>query len=71
MTISAFMQVSGIVSPLSGSLCIQQQAYATGRERKEDDKPCETSVTKILFENNFRQTSPSFKQMFLKKTRKY
>ena len=30
--------------------------YATGRERKEDGKPCVTSVTIILFEITFRQT---------------
>ena len=40
--------------------------YATGRERKEDGKPCVTSVT-ILFEKTLRQTSLSFKQMFLQR----
>ena len=39
--------------------------YATGREKKEDDKPCVTSVTIILFEITFRQNSLSFKQIFL------
>ena len=29
-------------------------------QREEDGKPCVTSVKTILFENNFRQTSPSF-----------
>ena len=29
-------------------------------ERKEDGKPCETSVAIILFEITFRQTSLSF-----------
>ena len=36
----------------------------TGQEGKKDDKPYLASVTKILFEKNFRQTSPSFKQIF-------
>ena len=40
-------------------------AYAIGRERKEDGKPCVTSVTIILFETTFRQTALSFKQIFL------
>ena len=31
----------------------------------ENGKPCVTSVTMILFENNFRQTSPSFWKIFL------
>ena len=35
------------------------------RERKEDGKPCVTSVTIILFEITFCQTSLSFKQIFL------
>ena len=34
-------------------------------------KPCVTSVAIILFEKNFPQTSPSFKQIFLQKTRKH
>ena len=33
--------------------------------RKEDGKPCVTSVTIILFEIAFRQSLLSFKQMFL------
>ena len=37
----------------------------TGRKRKEDGKPCVTSETIILFEITLRQTSLSFKQMFL------
>ena len=41
----------------------QQWAYATGRERKEDGKPCVISVT-ILLEKLFRRSSPSFKQVF-------
>ena len=32
--------------------------YATGRERKEDGKPFVTSVTIIMTEKTFRQTSP-------------
>ena len=38
--------------------------YATGRGRKEDVRPCVTSVTLILFEITSRQTSLSFKQTF-------
>ena len=38
--------------------------HATGRERKEDGKPCVTSVTIILFENTFCKTTTSFKQIF-------
>ena len=34
---------------------------ATGQERKEDGKPCVTSVTIILLESTVRQTSLSFK----------
>ena len=41
--------------------------YATGRERKEDGKPRVTSMTIILFEITLRQTSLSFKQMFLQR----
>ena len=37
-----------------------QWTCATGRERKEDGKPCVTRVTIILFEITFRQTSLSF-----------
>ena len=37
----------------------------TGLLRKEDGKPCVTSVTIILFEIAFRQSLLSFKQMFL------
>ena len=37
---------------------------ATGRKRKDDGKPCVESVTIILFEKTFRQTSHSFKQIF-------
>ena len=36
-----------------------------GRERKEGGKPCVTSVTIILFETTFPQTSHSFKQISL------
>ena len=39
--------------------------HATGRERKDDGKPCVTSVTIILFEI-FRQSLLSFKQIFCK-----
>ena len=45
----------------------KQWTYATGRERKEDGKPCVTNVTIILFEITLRQTSLSFKQMFLQR----
>ena len=41
--------------------------YATGRAGKEDGKPCVTSVTIILFEITLRQSSLSFKQMFLQR----
>ena len=44
--------------------------YATGRERKEEGKPCVTSVKIILFETTFRQTSLSFKRNFFVKTSK-
>ena len=30
---------------------------SAGQERKDDDKPCVTSVTIILFEKTFHQTS--------------
>ena len=36
------------------------QTYATRRGKKEDGKPCVTSVTIILFEITLRQTSLSF-----------
>ena len=39
--------------------------YAARRERKEDGKSCVTSVTIILFQTIFRQTSLSFRQIFL------
>ena len=42
--------------------------YATGRERKEEGKPCVTSVKIILFETTFRQTSLSFKWICFVKT---
>ena len=42
--------------------------YATGRERKEEGKPCVTRVKIILFETTFRQTSLSFKRIFFVKT---
>ena len=48
-----------------------QWTYATGRERKEDGKPCVASVTIILFEQKFLQTSLSLKQIYLLKTRKH
>ena len=35
----------------------------TQQERKEDGKPCVTSVTIILFETTFHQTSLSFNQI--------
>ena len=39
--------------------------YATGQEREEDSKPCVTRVTIIFFQITFRQTSLSFKKIFL------
>ena len=51
-------------------LTLSELNYATGRERKEDGKPCVTSVTIILFEATFRQTSLSFKRNFFVKTSK-
>ena len=49
-------------------LCSQMSSplvnHATGQGRKEDARPCVTSVTLILFEITFRQTSFSFKQAF-------
>ena len=36
-----------------------------GRERKDDGKPCVTSVTIVLLEKTFRETSHSQKQIFL------
>ena len=44
-----------------------QLKYATGRERKDDGKPCVTSVTLTLFKKTFLQTSPCFKQVFRKR----
>ena len=38
---------------------------ATGWEREEDGKPQVTSLTIILFAITFRQSSLSFKQIFL------
>ena len=43
---------------------------ASGREGKEDDKPCVTSMKTIPFGNIQHQTSPSFKQISSQKTRK-
>ena len=51
-------------------LTLSELNYATGRERKEDGKPCITSVIIILFETTFRQTSLSFKRIFFVKTSK-
>ena len=51
-------------------LLVNLYNYATGRERKEDGKPCVTSVTIILFETTFRQISLSFKLNFFVKTSK-
>ena len=51
-------------------LTLSELNYATGRERKEDGKPCVTSVTIILFEATFRQTSHSLKRNFFVKTSK-
>ena len=51
-------------------LTLSELNYATRRERKEDAKPCITSVTIILFETTFRQTSLSFKRNFFVKTSK-
>ena len=42
-------------------------SHRTGEERRR--QPCVTSVTIILFETKFPQTSLSFKQIFLQKTR--
>ena len=45
------------------------RTYATGWERKEDGKPCVTSVTSltiILFEINFPPVSLSSEQIFCK-----
>ena len=53
-------------SPKPASCVARTLVYATGRERKEDGKPCVTSVTITLFEITFRQTSLSFKQFFCK-----
>ena len=39
----------------------------SGWERKEDSKPCVTCVTIILVKKPYHQTSPSFKQIFLKR----
>ena len=43
---------------------------ASGREGKEDDKPCVTNMKTIPFGNIQHQTSPSFKQISSQKTRK-
>ena len=42
-------------------------SHRTGEERRR--QPCVTSVTIILFETKFPQTSLSFNQIFLQKTR--
>ena len=42
-----------------------------GRGKKTANLVCVTSVTVILFETTFRQTSPSFKQIFWYKTTKH
>ena len=48
------------------SMCYQViVSLCKGGGKKEHGKPCVTSVTIILFEKTFRQTSPSFKQIFL------
>ena len=49
------------------SECVNEERY-NRQERKEDGKPCVTSVTLILFAKTFRQTSLSFKQTFSQKT---
>ena len=41
--------------------------YATGQERKEDGKPCVTSVTIILFEITFGKNSLPFKRSFCRR----
>ena len=61
------LSMGGVQQPI---LVYYKWSYAKGRQRKEDGKPCVTSVTIILFDKTFRQTSPSFKQISLLKTRK-
>ena len=58
--------------PLNRELTQQERDHSllTGLKREEHGKPCVTSVTIILFEITFRQTSLSFKQIFLVKDRK-
>ena len=45
---------------------ISELTNATGQQRKENGQ---LRVTLILFEKKIRQTSPSFEQIFLQKTR--
>ena len=42
------------------SIYICELTQRESRQREEDGKPCVTSVKTIVFENNFRQTSPYF-----------
>ena len=51
---------------LHNSLHRRKWTYATGRERKNDGKPC---VTKILSEKTFCQTSHSFKHLFCRRAK--
>ena len=56
-------QISGTVN---GGNC-GQFLLANLQDRNEEGKPCVPSVTIILFEINFCQTSLSFKQIFFKR----
>ena len=54
---------------VSSLFIISELTRQNGRRKKR--KPCVTSVTINLFKKALRQTSPSFKQIFLWKTRKH
>ena len=61
-----FPQLPGQVFKMPTSS--ENWTYATGRERKEDSKPFVTSVTIIMTEKTFRQTSPCKAKITTKNT---
>ena len=47
-----------------GILYISLSGVKKGRQRKDDGKPCVTSVAIMMFEKNFCPASPSSEQIF-------
>ena len=50
-----------VIKPRTVRATVSSELTQQDGTRKEDGKPCVTSVTIILFETTFRQTSLSFK----------